>query len=86
MNDTMALPPIPPDVWANANRGAEPAPGRRLRGLRVPVLPSGPLLAQVGGGVATLAGVWGLAGPWLTLIVGGVAAVALGALRESKRI
>lgn len=61
-------------------------PRRRLRGLRVPVLPSGPLLAQVGGSVAALGGVymaWGLA---VTLIIGGVAAVLVGALREAGRV
>lgn len=61
-------------------------PRRRVRGLRMPVLPSGPLAAQVGGAAATLGGVylaWGVA---VTLIVGGVAAVVLGALREAGKV
>jgi hypothetical protein len=61
-------------------------PARRLRGARLPALPSGPLLTQVTGGVATLVGVYGWFGPWLTLIVGGVAAVVLGMLKESDKI
>lgn len=81
IEDTQAIPPMGDPRLRGA---AIPAP--RLRGARVPVLPSGPLLAQLAGGAATLAGVlmtWGLG---VTLIVGGVAAVALGALRESKKI
>lgn len=69
-------------------------PARRLPGLRMPVLPSGAWLAQVLGGLAALAGLYllvaALAGTQIglaaTLIVGGVAAVVLGALREAKRI
>jgi hypothetical protein len=61
-------------------------PRRRLRGLRMPVLPSGALLAQVGGSVSALGGAylaWGLAA---TLMIGGVAAVLLGALREAGKV
>lgn len=64
---------------------ARPAP-RRLRGLRLPVLPSGPWLAQVGGGLAALVGVFLVAGLGVTLIVGGVAALVLGALREAGKV
>lgn len=59
---------------------------RRIPGLRMPALPSWPLLAQLGGGAAALTGVgllWGLA---VTLIIGGAAAVLLGALREAGKI
>lgn len=73
----------PTDQAVSLN-GAVPA--RRVRGLRFPVLPSGTLLAQLGGGLATLAGVYLAAGIAITLIVGGVAAVVLGALREAGKI
>jgi len=71
-----------------------PQPARRLRGLRPPVLPSGPLLAQLSGALAVLVGLYllvaALASPVIglavTLIVGGVAATALGALREAGKI
>lgn len=58
----------------------------RIRGLSLPAVPSGPWLAQVGGGIAGGVGVylqWGLA---ITLIVGGVAAVVLGMLKEAEKI
>lgn len=61
-------------------------PRRRLHGLRFPVLPSWPLLAQVGGAVAALVGVyqeWGSAG---ALMAGGAAAVVVGMLREAGRV
>ena len=59
---------------------------RRVRGLRLTAVPSGPLMAQVAGGVAAMLGVcllWGLA---VTLLAGGVACVALGALREAGKV
>lgn len=59
---------------------------RRIRGLRVTAVPSWPLLSQVGGAAATGAGTylaWGLAA---TLILVGVSAVVLGALREGGKI
>lgn len=56
---------------------------RRVRGLTVRAVPSMPLVAQIGGGVSTLAGTYMLAGTALTLIIGGVAAVVLGTLREA---
>jgi hypothetical protein len=59
---------------------------RRVRGLRLTAVPSGPLTAQVAGAVAAMVGVcllWGLA---VTLLAGGVACVALGALKEAGRV
>ena len=59
---------------------------RRLRGLRFPVLPTGSWLAQVGGAAAALTGVylqWGVA---TALIVGGVASVVVGSLREAGKV
>lgn len=61
-------------------------PRRRARGLCVPVLPSGPLLAQIGGAVATAAGLYLAAGIAVTLIAGGVAAAVLGMLREAGKV
>lgn len=61
-------------------------PRRRVRGIRVKALPSWPLLSQLGGGAAVLGGVFLLWGVAVTLIVGGVAAVALGALGEGGKI
>jgi hypothetical protein len=54
--------------------------------LRFPVLPSGSWLAQVGGAVATLAGVTMLAGVAVALIVGGVGSIVVGALREADKV
>lgn len=62
------------------------APRRRVRGLQLRALPSAPLVAQVGGGVAALYGVWLAWGTSIALIVGGIAAVALGALREAGKV
>lgn len=59
---------------------------RRLPGLRITAVPGWPLLSQVGGAGMTLVGVhqaWGWAA---TLILAGVSAVALGALREGGKI
>lgn len=61
-------------------------PKPRIRGLALPALPSGALLAQLCGAVATEAGIylaWGLAA---TLIAGGIAAAVLGALREAGKV
>lgn len=58
----------------------------RVRGLRMPALPSWPLLAQLAGGASTLGGVylaWGVA---VTMIVGGIGAAAIGALREAGKV
>jgi hypothetical protein len=59
---------------------------RRVRGLRLPVLPSGTLLAQLAGGAAVLWGTYMTWGLGRTLIVGGIAAVVLGALKEAGKI
>ena len=59
---------------------------RRARGLRLPILPSWPLVSQVGGAAMVLLGTYLRFGIAVTLIVGGVAAVILGVLRESDRI
>lgn len=67
-------------------RPPEPPPRRRVHGLRFPVIPSWPLLAQVGGSVAVLSGMYMWRGLAATLIVGGLAAVLLGMLREAGRI
>lgn len=61
-------------------------PRTRVRGLRLPVLPSWPLVAQVAGAVAALTGVWQEWGSPVALMVGGVAAVLVGALREAGKI
>ena len=59
---------------------------RQARGLRLAVVPSWPLVAQLLGGAALLGGVYLKFGLAITLIVGGVAAVALGMLREGGKI
>jgi hypothetical protein len=69
-----------PAAWRNT------APPRRLRGLRMPVIPTGSWLAQVGGGVAALVGTYLQFGLAVTLIAGGLAAVVLGTLREAGKI
>jgi hypothetical protein len=61
-------------------------PRRKVHGLRFPVVPTGSWLAQVGGAVATLAGVTMLAGVAAALIVGGVTSVVIGALREAGKV
>lgn len=61
-------------------------PRRRVRGLRFPALPSGALLAQLGGAAGALVGVYLEWGTGLALVVGGVAAAALGALREAGKV
>lgn len=63
-----------------------PVPRRRVRGLRFPVLPSPALLAQLAGGAGALAGVYLKFGSGITLIVGGVAAVVLGMLKEAGKV
>jgi hypothetical protein len=64
----------------------KPAKRARVRGLRMPALPSWPLLAQLVGGASTLGGVYLQFGTGVTMIVGGLAATALGMLRESGKI
>ena len=72
-------------AWGEPVATELPKP-RIVRGLRVPVLPSGPLLAQAGGAVALMAGMFLQFGSAVTLIVAGAAGAVLGALREAKRI
>lgn len=64
----------------------QPQARRKVHGLRFPVLPTGSWLAQVGGGVATLTGVFMQFGGAAALMVGGVAAVVLGMLREGDKV
>lgn len=59
---------------------------RRIPALRMPALPSAPLMAQVCGGLSTLGGVYAAWGVAATMIVGGVAALVLGALREAGKV
>jgi hypothetical protein len=61
-------------------------PRPRIRGARLPALPSWPLVAQVGGGAAGLCGVYLQWGAAITLITGGVVAVLIGMLREAGKI
>lgn len=62
------------------------APLPRVRGLRIRALPSVPLVGQLAGGTAALVGVYLEWGSAIALIVGGVAALALGMLREGGKI
>jgi len=57
----------------------------RIAPLRFPTMPA-TLLVQLGGGVSALAGVYVTFGAGVTMIVGGVAATVLGALREAGKI
>jgi hypothetical protein len=89
---TMELPgntinPMTPSLAQGhmAAQGVRPRP-RVLRGLRPPVLPSGPLLAQVLGGAALGVGIFLQFGGAVTLIASGAAAAVLGALREAGKI
>lgn len=76
-----------PVSWlGGVDQAAAAVPRRRLRGLRAPVLPSGPLLAQLLGGVGALVGLYVEFGSAVTLIAGGITSVVLGALREGGRI
>jgi hypothetical protein len=77
-------PPAPGD-WATPARPTA-TPRRRLRGLSLPVLPSWPLVAQVLGGGAALWGTYLEFGRPVALMVGGVAAVLVGTLREAGKI
>jgi hypothetical protein len=58
----------------------------RTRGLRFPALPTGSLLAQLGGAVAALGGVYLAWGGAIALVVGGVGSVVVGALREAGKV
>lgn len=59
---------------------------RRVKGLRFTSLPTWPLAFQVVGAAAVLGGVYLKWGSAITLIVGGVVAVAVGMLREGGKI
>jgi len=76
----------PEPAWLGGETQELPPVRRRLRGLRVPVLPSGTLLAQVVGGAGVIVGVGLQFGLAVTLIVSGAAAVLLGALKEAGKI
>ncbi len=82
---TETLWTVPP-FNATAPPSSPPAPRPRVRGLRLPVLPSWPLLAQLAGAGAALWGVWAQFGGPVAGMVGGAAAVAVGALREAGKI
>lgn len=72
------------EIWADTEEIRPPR--RRVRGMRIPVLPTGSLLAQVLGGAAVLVGCFLQFGGAITLIVGGAAVALLGALKESGKI
>jgi hypothetical protein len=71
-------------MFADPRTIVKPRP--RVRGLRMPALPSWPLVAQVAGGLSALGGVYLEWGTAVTLIVGGVTSVVIGALREAGKI
>jgi hypothetical protein len=77
---------LPEQSVAQSNGHVVRAPVRRVPGLRLPALPSWPLAAQVLGSAGALAGAWHEWGWGITAIVGGVAAVLVGALREGGKI
>jgi hypothetical protein len=82
---TLDTQDLDPASWRSPITG-RPLARRRIRGLRLPALPSWALTSQVGGAAACLLGVyreWGLA---VTLIVGGISAVLVGALKEAGKI
>jgi hypothetical protein len=82
MNQVKVDEPITLNEWLHDDA----RPRRKVHGLRFPVVPTGSWLAQVGGAAATLAGVTMLAGVAVALIVGGVASVVVGALREAGKV
>jgi hypothetical protein len=71
------------EAWANAPTAVRPRV--QLRAFRFPAV-SATLLAQLGGGGAALTGVYMQWGTAVLLMVGGVAATMLGALREAGKI
>lgn len=73
VSDTMPIPRV------------RDMPRLRLRGLRFPAVPA-TLLTQLGGAGAALTGVYLQWGVSVLLMVGGVAATVLAALREADRI
>lgn len=76
----------PDKSWIDLDGVRPKAAPRRVRGLRMPVMPSGSWLAQVGGGAGALIGCYQVLGLGITMIIGGVAAVVLGMLREAGKI
>lgn len=65
----------------------QPRPARRrIPGLRMPPLPSWPLMAQLGGGAGVLVAVHGWWGWNATIMVASVAAVVIGTLREAGKV
>lgn len=84
--NTQEIPRTAPDnSWIDID-AVRARPARRVKGLRMPVLPSGSWLAQVGGGAGALFGCYQVLGLGITMIIGGVAAVVLGMLREAGKI
>lgn len=77
---------IRPAEWAAPTQEIPVRQVRKLRGARIPVLPSWTLLAQVGGTAAALWGTWAQFGAPVAGIVGGIAAVVVGALSEAGKI
>jgi hypothetical protein len=61
---------------------ARPAP-RKLRGLRFPVIPKPSWLIQLGGGIATLSGVWMQWGTAVALMAGGATTIVVSMLKEA---
>lgn len=74
-------------TWDQATAPVPQVAARPLaRGLRMPVLPSWPLLAQAGGALSALGGVYLEWGSAVTMIVGGIGAALIGALREAGKV
>lgn len=71
------------DTWPAMSTAERPRV--TLRAFRFPAV-SATLLAQLGGGGAALTGVYMQWGTAVLLMVGGVAATVLGALREAGKI
>lgn len=64
-----------------------PKPQRKkIRAFAPRAVPSGALLMQIFGALAALSGVYVLWGIAVTLIIGGVACLALGTLREAGKL
>lgn len=70
----------------DAPTAVHPVVRRRVRGLRITALPGWPLMAQVGGAGTTVVGFYMALGLAATLILVGVSAMVLGALREGGKI
>lgn len=72
--------------WDAPTAQVRTVPRRKVRGLKLTAVPSWPLVTQACGGLSALTGVYMLWGLAVVLIVAGVAAVTLGALREAGRV